>query len=64
MRHRSPQPQAARTPTIAPRHVRGGPRLVDEDQAVGVESGLAADEDAPGLGYIRAVLLGRVVGFF
>ena len=60
MRDRSPQPQAARTPTIAPRHVCGGPRLVDEDQAVGVESGLAANEHAPGLGYIRAVLLGRV----
>jgi len=60
MRHRSPQPQAARASTIAPRQVRGGPGLVDEDQAVGIESRLAADEHAPGLGDIRAVLFGRV----
>ena len=60
VRDRSPQPQAARTPAIAARHVRGGPGLVDEDQAIGVERRLAADEHAPSLGYIRAVLLGRV----
>jgi len=60
VRDTSPQPQTARTPAIAARHVRGGPGLVDEDQAIGVESGLAADEHAPGLRDIRAVLLGRV----
>ena len=60
MREGGPQPQAARTPAIAPRHGRGGPGLVDEDQAIGVERRLAADEHAPGLGDIRAVLLGRV----
>jgi hypothetical protein len=60
VRDRSPQPQAAGTPAIAARHVRGGPSLVDEDQAVGIERGLAADEHPPGLGDIRAVLLGRV----
>jgi hypothetical protein len=60
MRDTSPQPQAAGTPAIAARHVRGGPGLVDEDQAVGIESRLAADEHAPGLGDIRAVLFGRV----
>src|SRR3954470_2227681 len=60
VRDRSPQPQTARTPAIAPRHVCGGPGLVDEDQALGIERRLAADEDAPSLGYIRAVLLGRV----
>src|SRR3954451_24806201 len=60
VRHCCPQPQAAGTSTIAPRHVRSGPRLVDEDQAVGVERRLAADEHAPGLGYIRAVLVGRM----
>jgi hypothetical protein len=60
VRDRSPQPQAARTPAIAPRHVCGGPGLVDKDQALGIERRLAADEDAPSLGYIRAVLLGRV----
>jgi hypothetical protein len=60
MRDGGPQPQAARTSTIASRHVGGSPGLVDEDQAIGVKRRLAADEDAPGLGYIRAVLLGRV----
>src|SRR3954454_22615758 len=64
VRDGSPQPQAARTPAIAPRHVRGGPGLVDEDQAIGVESGLAANEHTSGLGDIRAVLLGRVQGLF
>src|SRR4051794_20915613 len=64
VRDTSPQPQAAGTPAIAARHVRGGPRLVDEDQAIGIERRLAADEHAPGLGYIRAVLLGRVQGLF
>ena len=60
VRDRSPQPQAARAPAIAARHVCGGPSLVDEDQALGIENGLAADERTPSLGYIRAVLLGRV----
>ena len=64
MRDGAPQPQAARTPAIASRHVRGGPGLVDEDQAIGIERRLAADEHAPGLGYVRAILLGRVQGLF
>ena len=64
VRDRSPQPQAARAPAIAARHVRGGPSLVDEDQAIGVESGLTTDEHTSGLGDIRAVLLGRVQGLF
>ena len=49
---------------IAPRHVCGGPRLVDEDQAIGVESGLTANEHAPGLGDIRAVLARPHAGSF
>jgi hypothetical protein len=60
MRDAGPQPQTARTSTIASRHVGGGPGFVDEEQVIGVERWLAADEDAPGLDYIRAVLLGRV----
>ena len=64
MRHRSPQAQTASTSAIAARHVRGGPGLVDEDQAIGVERRLAADEHAPGLGDIGAVLLGRVQALF
>jgi hypothetical protein len=64
VRDRSPQPQTARASTIAARHVRGSPGLVDENQVVGVECRLAANEHVPGLGYIRAVLLGRVQGLF
>src|SRR5947209_4206575 len=51
------QPQTARASAIAPRHVGGRPRLVDEDQAIGIERWLAADEHTPGLGDIRPVLL-------
>src|SRR3954463_5574302 len=64
VRDRSPQPQTARTSAIAARHVRGGPSLVDEDQAIGIERRLAANNPAPGLGYIRPLLLGRVQGLF
>ncbi len=64
MRDGVPQPQAARAPAIASRHVCGGPGFVDEDQAIGIERRLAANEHAPGLGYIRAVLLGRVQALF
>jgi hypothetical protein len=60
MRDGGTQPQTARTSAIAACHVRGGPRLVNKDQAVGVERRLTTDEHTPGLGYIRAVLLGRV----
>src|SRR3954453_9658195 len=41
--HRSPQPQTARTSATAARHVGGRPRLVDEDQAIGIERRLAAN---------------------
>src|SRR3954454_4059628 len=64
VRDRSPQPQTARTSATAARHVGGRPRLVDEDQAIGIERRLAANEHAPGLGYIRPLLLGRVQGLF
>src|SRR5918997_699728 len=64
MRDGAPQPQAARAPTIAARQVRGGPGFVDEDQAIGIKRRLAAEEHAPGLGYIRTVLLGRVQALF
>src|SRR3954469_10348516 len=46
VRDRRPQPQTARAPAITARHVRGGPGLVDEDQAIGIERGLVADEHA------------------
>src|SRR3954451_24104683 len=64
VRDRSPQPQTARASATAARHVGGRPRLVDEDQAIGIERRLAANEHAPGLGYIRPLLLGRVQGLF
>src|SRR5690242_16730802 len=60
MREGGPQPQAARASAIASRHVGGSPSFVEEDQAMGIERRLAANEHAPGLGDIRAVLLGRV----
>src|SRR3954452_15439940 len=64
VRDRRPQPQTARASAIAPRHVRGSPGLVDKDQAVGIERRLTTDEHPPGLGDIRAVLLGRMEGLF
>jgi len=60
MRDTGLQPQTARASAIAPGHIGGRPRFVDEDQAIGIERWLAADEHAPGLGYIRPGLLGRV----
>ena len=52
------QPQSARRPAIASRHIGGGPSLVDKDQVVGIERGLTADESATLLGYVGAILLG------
>jgi hypothetical protein len=55
VRHRRQQPQPACRPTVAPRHVGGGPGLVDEDQAVGIERGPATDELPPLLGDVGAI---------
>src|SRR4028118_1346953 len=44
---------------VAPRHVGGGPGLVQEHQPGGIERRLLGRPGAPRLGYIRAVLLRR-----
>ena len=64
VRHRRQQPQPARRPAIASRHIGGGPSLVDKDQVVGIERGLATDESAALLGYVGAILLGGSKGSF
>jgi len=46
------------------RHVGGGPCLVDEDEAVGIEIELALEPILAALQDIRAVLLARVRGLF
>ena len=60
MRRGSEQPQAAAGAAIAACHIGGGPSLVEEDQVVGIERWLAADEDPPRLDYVGAILLGSV----
>jgi len=59
-----PQTLAAMSATVPARHVGGGPGLVNEDQALGVEIKLPFE---PGLALLRdvgATLLGRVRGLF
>ncbi len=50
----------AGTATAQARHAGGQPRLVDEDQALGIEVGLARKPRLAGCGHVRASLLGRV----
>ena len=47
VRHAGPEPLAARASAVATRHVGRGPRLVDEDEAFGIEIGLAFERDQP-----------------
>ncbi len=63
-RNADPQALTARSAAVTARHVGGGPGLVDEDQALGVEIELPFE---PGLALLRdvgAALLGRVRGLF
>lgn len=46
------------------RHLRGSAGLVDEDQLIGIEVGLACEPDKPARGDVRTLLLGSVRGFF
>ena len=55
---------AARGPSMGAVHVGPGPCLVDEDEPVGVEAGLAVAPGAPLAQHIRALLLRRVAGLF
>jgi hypothetical protein len=64
VRNADPQALTARSATVTARHVGGGPGLVDEDQALGVEIKLPFE---PGLALLRDVgttLLGRVRSLF
>ena len=47
-----------------PRHVGGGPRLVDEHQPFGIESGLTVEPGLAPLYDVRTIPLGGVGGFF
>jgi len=60
VRYRRQQPQPTGGPAMTTCHVGGRPGLVDKDQVVGVERGLAADKGPSLLGYIGAILLGGV----
>jgi hypothetical protein len=64
VREAHPQPLAFRAAPMAAGHVRGGPGLVDEDQAFGFEIDLAV-EPVPALPQdVGTVLLDRVPGLF
>ena len=64
VRHAGPQALAAERSSVPPGHVRGGPGLVDEDQARGVELELLVEPLLPSSQDIRPVLFGRVRGLF
>ena len=64
MGHRRPTALTARRPAIAPGHLGRGPGLVDEDELLGVETGLGVDPELAAGNDIRPLLLGGVRGFF
>src|ERR1700678_2268415 len=53
-----------RSATVSSRHVRGGPRLVDEDEPFRIEVELRSEPLTATLQDIRPLLLGRVRGLF
>ncbi len=64
VRHRVQRPLAARGASVAGRHVRRRPGLVEEYQAGRVQTGSGLGPGAAGLGYVDAVLLGRAEPLF
>ena len=64
MRHADPQPLAPAAAAMAARHIGRGPGFIDEDEAFGVEIGLAVEPGLPALQNIRTVLLAGVRGLF
>ena len=58
------QPLAARAAAVGARHVGARPGLVDEDEPLGVEVGLAVEPGLPPLQDVGTVLLGGVRGLF
>ena len=57
VRHADPQTLAARSPSVAAGHVGGGPGLVDEHQALGVETELVLEPSLPAAQDVGTVLL-------
>ena len=64
VRHAGPQALAAERSSVPPGHVRGGPGLVDEDEARGVEIELVVEPLLTSPQDVRPLLLGRVRGLF
>ncbi len=64
MREAHAQPFALRAPTMASAHVRSGPRLVDEHEALRIEIELVVEPALPLPQDVGPVLLDRVPGLF
>jgi hypothetical protein len=64
VRHADPRPFTPPAAAMAAGRVGRCPGLVDEDEAFGVEIGLAVEPVPPALQDVRAVLLGGVRGLF
>src|SRR5881275_703375 len=64
VRHARPQALATERSSVPPGHVRGGPGLVDKDQARGVEIELLVEPLLTSPQDVRPLLLGRVRGLF
>ena len=62
--HAHAQSLAARGAAVRARHVGLGPRLVDEDEALGIEVELAFEPVLTPLHDVRAFLFGGVRGLF
>ena len=62
--HRGQQAQTSGASARAPGHVGCCRGLVEEHQALRVESGLAPDEGVAGLGHVTTLLLSGVQAFF
>src|SRR3954447_19546129 len=60
VRHAGPQALAAERSSVPPGHVRGGPGLVDEDEARGVEIELVVEPLLTSPQDVQPLLLGRV----
>src|SRR3546814_14727213 len=56
--------RSAERPTVHPRHLGRGSRLIDENQPLRVEMGLGLEPSFTFRGYVFAVLLGRVRRLF
>ena len=64
VRNRSPQALAPGRPPMQARHLGGGARLVDEDQALGVQVELTLEPGAATAQDVGTVLLRRMPGLF